>query len=100
MPSGVNDPNGTSAHSFIAGGDIFGYRQIDVQATKDIELPHGTSMYLRFELLNVFNYKNYSDYITNWTSNGVANDDPVAYNRIGNITGVPRTFKFSMGFRF
>jgi hypothetical protein len=98
--SGVTDPNGTSAHSFIAGGDIFGYRQIDLQATKDIELPHGTSLYLRFDLLNVFNYKNYSDYITNWTSNGVANSDPVAYNRIGNITGVPRTFKFSMGFRF
>jgi hypothetical protein len=48
----------------------------------------------------MFNYKNYSDYITNYGSNGVLNKFPVSYNSIGNITGVPRTFKISMGFRF
>ena len=59
-----------------------------------------SSMYVRFDALNIFNYHNYSDYITNWGANGVLNQYPVSYNSIGNITGVPRTFKLTAGFRF
>jgi hypothetical protein len=54
---------------------------------------------VRFDLLNAFNYKNYSDYTANWGSNGVFNPF-VIYNTTGNITGVPRTFKLSAGFRW
>jgi hypothetical protein len=36
----------------------------------------------------------------NWGQNGVASGDPVRYNPIGNISGVPRTFKATMGLRF
>ena len=32
--------------------------------------------------------------------NGVANPFPVSYNKIGNITYVPREYKLTMGFRF
>ena len=84
---------------FLVGGDVFGYRDIDFQATKNFDLSHGMSVYVRFDLLNAFNYKNYSDYSVNWGSNGVFNPF-VIYNTTGNITGVPRTFKLSAGFRW
>jgi hypothetical protein len=51
-------------------------------------------------VLNVFNSDNFNDYIVNWGQNGVSNRDPVRYNPIGNITGVPRTFKMSLGMKF
>jgi len=86
--------------AFLFGGKIFGYRAVDFQATKDFDLTHGMSAYVRFDLLNAFNYKNYSDYSVNWGGNGVLNPDPVQYNPNGNITGVPRTFKLSAGFRW
>lgn len=95
-----SDPHAALAQSFLFGGKIFGYRQIDLQATKNFDLTRGMSLYFRFDILNAFNYKNYSDYITSYGSNGAINRFPVAYNGIGNITGVPRTFKLTAGFRF
>ena len=97
--------SGTDAHfataqRFGIGGKIFGYRDIDFQATKNFDLTHGMSAYIRFDFLNVFNYKNYSDYFTNYGSNGVLNRYPVAYNGIGNITGTPREYKLTVGFRW
>ena len=86
--------------SFITGGKIFGYRSIDLQVTKNFDLTAGLSAYLRVDALNVFNYKNYTDYIENWGSNGILNSRPVSYNPNGNIDGVPRTLKFSLGFRW
>jgi len=73
---------------------------VDLQVSKDVNFGESASVYLRFDVLNAFNYANYSDYILNWGGNGVANRDPVTYNTIGNITGVPRTFKATMGVRF
>jgi outer membrane receptor protein involved in Fe transport len=102
-PSGgglVNDPHAIGPQSFLFGGKIFGYRDIDVQVSKDFDLTHGMSLYVRFDILNLFNFHNYSDYITNYGSNGVPNKFPVSYNNIGNITYVPREYKFTMGFRF
>ena len=86
---------------FGFGGNIFGYRDIDFQATKDFDLTRGMVLYVRFDILNAFNFKNYSDTLRNFSSNGVPNTvNPVLYNPTGNITGVPRTFKITMGFRF
>ncbi|MEO8803194.1 MAG: TonB-dependent receptor [Rudaea sp.] len=102
-PSGggtVNDPHATTPQSFGFGGKIFGYRDVDFQATKNWDLTRGMSLYFRVDLLNAFNYKNYSDYISNYGGNGVLNKYPVSYNSIGNITGVPRTIKMSLGLRF
>jgi hypothetical protein len=102
-PSGAanpNDPHSIGPQGIGIGGDIFGYRSIDMQITKNFDLTAGYSMYVRFDALNIFNYHNYSDYISNWGSNGVLNQYPVSYNSIGNITGVPRTFKLTAGFRF
>ncbi len=84
--------------SFLTDGNIFGYRTIDLQATKNFDLTRGMNAYLRLDILNVFNYKNYTDYVENWGSNGVLNKYPVTYSTVGNISGVPRTFKISLGF--
>ncbi|MEO9079071.1 MAG: hypothetical protein ABI268_07125, partial [Rhodanobacter sp.] len=96
-PIGATPPgNG----KFLLGGKIFGYRDVDFQATKDFDLGHGLTLYGRFDLLNAFNFKNYTDYLANWGSNGVANPSPLVVNTTGNITFVPRTIKFTVGMKF
>jgi outer membrane receptor for ferrienterochelin and colicin len=88
---------------FLVGGKIWGYRTLDLQATKDFPLGEGdmTKFYIRFDVLNVFNWKNFSDYNTNFVVNGMPNtNDPVVFNKRGNIQYVPRTARFTAGFKF
>jgi outer membrane receptor protein involved in Fe transport len=82
---------------FGVGGKIWGYRSVDLQATKNFDLTAGLRAYLRIDALNVFNFKNYTAYNENWGANGIANPTPVVYNTAGNIDGVPRTLKLSVG---
>jgi outer membrane receptor for ferrienterochelin and colicin len=89
-----------SGSKFLIGGDIWGYRDIDMQLTKDFVIDKDTKIYARFDILNVFNFTNYADYNTNWGSGGVLNDNPVSYNKKGNITYVPRTARFTLGLKF
>ncbi|HKE48972.1 MAG TPA: hypothetical protein VKB52_12980, partial [Rhodanobacteraceae bacterium] len=84
---------------FIAGGKIYGVREVDFAANKDFDLTAGVMMYLRLDLLNAFNFKNYSDFDTNWGSNGVFNP-VVTPTTNGNMYTVPRTLKITMGVRF
>ena len=53
------------------------------------------SLYVRFDVLNALNYKNLSDISTTYPT-----FYPLAYITNGNITGVPRTIKLSMGFKW
>jgi outer membrane receptor protein involved in Fe transport len=94
-------PTGSSCTP-IAGTppDKLGYRNVDLQVSKDFEFFGSSAVYVRVDLLNVFNNKNYSDYLLNWGDNGVPNPTPARFNRVGNIDGVPRTVKMSVGFRF
>lgn len=92
----VNNPNATGPRSFLFGGDIFGYRSIDFSLNKNFVLTETMLLYVRLDILNAFNYHNYSDYITS-NNNGVF---LASYNKIGNITYVPREYKLTMGFRF
>jgi hypothetical protein len=80
--------------------NFFAYRTLDLQVTKNFQVSHFGSAYIRLDGLNVFNYKNYSDTINNWFTNGVANSNPVTYNPNGNILGVPRTLKLMIGAKF
>jgi hypothetical protein len=84
---------------FVIGGPIWGYRDIDLAVIKNWNVAGNVTLYGRLDVLNVFNYKNYADTIVNWGSNGVF-DPMVNYNTTGNITGVPRTIKFSVGMRW
>ena len=109
---GLTGPNGESgipksfipsgAGKFLVGGNIWGYRDVDFQATKDFKIWGDVSAYLRFDILNVFNWKNFDDaaVITNYGSGGVLNSDPVTYDRHGNIVFVPRTARFTVGVKF
>jgi hypothetical protein len=84
---------------FIAGGQIFGIRELDLAANKDFDLTGGVTMYMRLDLFNVFNFKNYSDFNTNWGANGVYNPIVTAVTN-GNMYTYPRTLKLQLGFRF
>jgi outer membrane receptor protein involved in Fe transport len=78
----------TNGHTFLFGGPIFGYREIDLQASKNWDLTNGMNLQFRLDVLNAFNFKNYADF--NWDSPGLPYTLP-RYNRTGNILGVPRT---------
>jgi outer membrane receptor for ferrienterochelin and colicin len=98
-PNGANNlPAGgvpSGGKRFLIGGPIFGYRDIDFAAIKNIRIAGDVVWYLRLDIINAFNYKNYSDVIATYPT-----FYPLAYNTTGNITGVPRTFKFTMGVRW
>src|SRR3546814_9724242 len=81
----------------LVGGKIFGYRSVDFQSTKHFDL-HGLYFYGRLDLMNAFNFKNYSDLM--FPNNTIGTLSPVTYNTTGNITFVPRTIKFEVGMKF
>ncbi len=101
FPNGGNcraygtEPKGNG--KFLVGGKIFGYRNVDFQATKHFDV-RGLDLYARFDLLNVFNFRNYSDLV--FPSNTVGSLSSITYNTHGNITYVPRTIKFELGMKF
>jgi outer membrane receptor protein involved in Fe transport len=90
------DPNAIGPQRFWFGGKIFGYRDIDFQVTKNFYLSDTLNLYVRLDVLNVFNFKNYADYITGVSNNAYV----VGFNRIGNVNFVPRELKLTAGFRF
>jgi hypothetical protein len=81
--------------------NFFGYRTVDVQITKNFEIAGTATVYVRLDGLNIFNYQNFSDTNRNWfLANNVPNSNPLTFNRIGNINGVPRTLKLMIGAKF
>jgi hypothetical protein len=89
------EPQGNG--KFLLGGKIFGYRDVDFQATKHFDV-HGLDFYGRFDLLNLFNFNNYSDLV--FANSTIGTLSPITYNTTGNITFVPRTIKFEVGMKF
>jgi len=83
------------------GGKVFGYRDIDFQATKNFKIYGGLNAYVRIDLLNAFNWNNYVDFIETFGTNGVPTGKrQVIYNPTGDITGYPRTLKVTAGINF
>ena len=85
---------------FLIGPKIFGFRDLDFQATKNFKIYRDLNAYVRIDLINAFNWNNYVDYLESWGSNGVMNRTPVLFNPTGDISGYPRTLKVSMGLNF
>jgi hypothetical protein len=85
---------------FLVGGKVFGYRDLDLQATKNFKVWGNLNGYVRIDLLNAFNWDNYANYLENWGANGVMNRRAVVYNPVGDITGYPRTLKVTAGINF
>ena len=107
---GVTDPDGATcqqvaatppgAGKFIFGGDIWGYRTVDFQASKDFTVAGNVKLSTRVNLLNAFDFKNYSSYAYNgFGSNGRFNPD-LTINTSGDILYVPRTVTFEVGLKF
>ena len=94
---GVTPPG---SGKFLVGGKIWGYRTVDFQATKEFAVYNDFKLSARINLLNAFNFKNYSSYAYNgWGSNG--NFDPdITINKTGDINYFPRTVNFEIGAKF
>jgi outer membrane receptor for ferrienterochelin and colicin len=88
MPSGYG--------KFLIGGGMWAYRSLDLQATKDFKLFGDTSAFVRLDVLNVLNFRNRST-LDQGTING---EFKTRYNPTGDFTGVPRTVKVEVGFKF
>jgi outer membrane receptor protein involved in Fe transport len=98
---GLVYPNGSNGNPISATPkNFFGYRTVDLQVTKTFDIANFASVYVRADGLNIFDFHNYSDTLNNWGTGGVANPNPVPYNHNGNINGVPRTLKLSVGAKF
>ena len=84
-------------YTYDMGGT--GYKALDLQVTKDIGLGDLGSMYVRLDVLNVFNSDNLVDYVAGQFD---ANNQQLTarYNPNGNITGFPRTLRASFGVKF
>jgi outer membrane receptor for ferrienterochelin and colicin len=98
-PNGANNLSvggiPTGGKSFLIGGPIWGYRDVDFAAIKNVRISDSVVWYLRLDVINAFNYKNLIDVNATYPT-----FFPISYNPTGNITGVPRTFKFTMGVRW
>lgn len=75
-------------------GDRWGYRQMDLSATKELKLGFLTDearVWVRVDIINLFNDRNFNGF-----SAATGLRDPNNYN----IDGPPRTVKLSTGFNF
>lgn len=89
-------PPGTG--SFLIGGDIWGYRTVDFQATKVFTFGE-YELTARVNLLNAFDYENLTQFTIDVPQTGVFAPD-VTVNEFGDMQYVPRTLSFEIGMRF
>ncbi|MGQ0836721.1 MAG: TonB-dependent receptor [Gammaproteobacteria bacterium] len=104
QPAGVFHPSGARCAP-IAGepDDTLGYRSLDLQVTKDFNIADLTNLYLRVDVLNVFDRENFADRRTAFdldASGRIISPTPVRFNETGNIVGVPRTVRLTFGAKF
>jgi hypothetical protein len=96
QPAAVT-PQGTG--SFLVGGDIWGYRTVDLQATKRFQLGD-FAVTARANVLNVFDFENYTTFnVISVGENGQINPD-IEVNEFGDMLYVPRTLSFEVSFNF
>jgi len=67
--------------------------------TKSVNVGDVSSFAVRVDVLNLFNVKNYNQYLLGG-DNGVVSHTTAAYNPIGNIVGVPRTLRMTLSAKF
>jgi hypothetical protein len=104
QPPGVFHPSGADCVPVAEEpDDTLGYRSLDLQVTKDFEIADVTNLYVRVDVLNVFDNENYNDTVRalDLNANGeYINPTQVRYNETGNIVGVSRTLRLTLGARF
>lgn len=107
---GYRPPDGSSAQpfaytppgtgKFLIGGDIWGYRTVDFQATKEFKFGDRVAMTARVNLLNAFNFKNYSSFNLISPGSDGQLDPQVEVNKAGDSLYFPRTLTFELGLKF
>ena len=105
-PSICNAQGGTVAFVSQPPSNLIGYKDLDMQISKNVDLPYGTSAWIRLDILNVFNWHNYDPGATQFivpasatTLAQVMNTKPT-YNLTGPTVGNPFTLKVSAGVKF
>lgn len=98
----VNSLGGSTAGVVsLKPGPFLGYKDIDVQLTKNLTFFDALTAYVRADVLNVFNFHNYDPTAIQIIYNTTTNTPATAkYNRTGPIVGVPLTLKLSVGVKF
>jgi outer membrane receptor protein involved in Fe transport len=96
--AGTAFPQGGQCSPVAYTASGLGYRSFDMQITKNFNIQDVSTLYLRFDVLNVFNVKNYIDYLNAFGPNGLITGG--AYDPHGNISGVPRELRMSIGAKF
>src|SRR5205823_10792189 len=89
----------STCQPFAATPPGLGYRSLEMEVTKNIDVREVSTLSVRVDVLNLFNDKNYNDY-TGGGDNGVVSHTSVAYIPIGNILGVPRTLRMTLSAKY
>ena len=76
--------------------NFLGYKDLDLQFTKNFSFFHWADAYARVDILNVFNWKNYDPGALFYSGGPEVRP---RYDK-NTFTGVPFTVKLSAGFRF
>ena len=97
LGGGATYPSGNPCIQIGYTAPGLGYRSVDLQVTKNFNVQDISTLYLRFDVLNVFNVKNYIDYLNAFGPNGIIGG---AYDPHGNISGVTRELRMSIGAKF
>ncbi|CTP89370.1 hypothetical protein A6R71_06400 [Xanthomonas translucens pv. arrhenatheri] len=85
---------------FLLGGKIWGYRTVDFQATKEFTVYNDFKLSARVNLLNAFNFNNYTSYVYNGFGSNGQFDPDITINKTGDINYFPRTVSFEIGAKF
>ena len=98
--NGTTFPTGgpCTAVAFTAPG--LGYRSVDMEVTKNFNVKDISTVYLRFDVLNVFNVKNLVEYIPTAPAGGNGLLTASVYKPTGNISGSPRELRMTIGAKF
>jgi outer membrane receptor protein involved in Fe transport len=73
--------------------ETLGYKTLDLQLSKSVDLPGDLSAQLRLDLLNATNARNYAQLFDGWPSIPY-------YFKDGDIAGVTRTLKLTLNIKF
>ena len=92
-----NDAGGNTVFYSVRPDKFLGYKDIDLQFTKNFSIIHTVDAYGRIDILNLFNWKNYDPGAIFYPQYGVPENK---YNTSGPIVGTPFTVKLSAGLRF
>ena len=101
--SACNPQGGSTLFASRQPDGFIGYKDIDLQISKDVTFYRSIGGFVRADLLNLFNFKNYDPgavfYDTSLAGGGTNYQVNPQYNR-ATYTGLPFTVKFSAGLRF